>query len=107
MAANETKLGALHDQLATVMAKALEGETSSYEDDEGATQTVTIPPSAAIMQVAAKFLKDNNITCTPSSDNAMGELEEKMRQQRERRARVTPTDLRAATDQTDFLKGLN
>lgn len=107
MAASEGKLGTLHEQLARVMSEALEDQVTTYEDDEGETKEVRIKPSAAIMQVAAKFLKDNNITCAPSQDNAMGELEEKMRQQRAKRSRVTPADLIAATDQTDFLKGLN
>jgi hypothetical protein len=59
MAATEVALGELHVALANTL-KDLVGVEA---------------PSAAVLAVAAKFLKDNNVTCTPSSDNAMGELE--------------------------------
>lgn len=58
MAATETALGELHVALAETLSKMIA---------DGA--------SASVLAVAAKFLKDNNVTCTPSADNAMGELE--------------------------------
>lgn len=59
MAATESALGELHDALAKTLTDLVGVET----------------PSAAVLAVAAKFLKDNNITCAPSTDNALGELE--------------------------------
>jgi len=75
MAATEDKLGSLHDTLADVMSKAISAEGAP----------------AAVMAVAAKFLKDNNITCTPAGDNALGELEAALREKRNR-ARITAQD---------------
>lgn len=51
--------------------------------------------SAADLGVAAKLLKDNSITCVPTTDNAMGELEEKMKAQREKRKhlRAVPSEI--------------
>ena len=75
MAATEDKLGSLHDTLADVLSKAISAEGAP----------------AAVMAVAAKFLKDNNITCTPAGDNALGELEAALREKRNR-ARITAQD---------------
>jgi len=66
MAATEDKLGSLHDTLADVLSKAISAEGAP----------------AAVMAVAAKFLKDNNITCTPGTDNALGELEKQLAERR-------------------------
>ena len=52
MAAQESRLGALHEKLAERFIKAL-------DDPEC---------PAAILAVAAKFLKDNGIECAPDND---------------------------------------
>jgi len=75
MAATEDKLGALHDALATILTQKVQEEDTP----------------AAILAVAAKFLKDNNITCSPAGDNALGELEAALREKRNR-ARITAQD---------------
>lgn len=62
-AASEGALGTLHDTLARVLTTAISSE-------EGAP--------AAILAVAAKFLKDNDITCAADKDNALGALTEAM-----------------------------
>ena len=68
MAATESALGDLHDALAKTLTDLVGVEA----------------PSAAVLAVAAKFLKDNNITCTPATDNALGELEAQMQAKRNR-----------------------
>jgi hypothetical protein len=67
-----------------------------------------MPPSAAILTVAAKFLKDNNITCVPSKDNAIGALEAKVKEREAKRAerRATQSDLKEATADMSFMTGL-
>lgn len=65
MSATEEALGALHTALAEQLTKLVQ---------EGA--------SASHLAVAAKFLKDNNITCTPATDNALGALEAEMAKRR-------------------------
>ena len=66
MPATESSLGDLH----TALAEAL----TDLVKDKGA--------SASHLAVAAKFLKDNNITCTPATDNALGALEAEMAKRR-------------------------
>lgn len=89
MAADETALGALHTKVAEVLNLALEGEElPGYTDEETGEvfPAKRLAPSAAIIAAATKFLKDNNITCAPSQDNALGELEAKMRERDAKRA---------------------
>jgi hypothetical protein len=75
------------------------------DEETGEVSVIKVPPSAAILQAAAKFLKDNNITCVPSKDNALGELEEKMRQRQARRS-ASKTDLAVAREDMGFMTGL-
>lgn len=108
MAANEDVLGKLHTAVAEALSVALEGDLlPGYTDEETGEEVEAkrLPPSAAIIQAATKFLKDNNITCTPSKDNALGELEEKMLA-RQRKRTASKLDLATATEQTGFLSGL-
>lgn len=88
MAATEKRLGELHQKVAEVLIEALEGEVlPGYTDPE--TEEVIpdkkLAPSAAIIAAATKFLKDNEITCAPSENNALGELERKMAERRAKR----------------------
>jgi hypothetical protein len=107
MAADETALGALHTQVAKVLTVALAGQELPGYFDEDLQKEVEggfIPPSAAIIAAATKFLKDNNITCTPSKDNALGELEDAMKRRKEKRA--SKRDLANATEAHGFMTGL-
>lgn len=108
MSANETVLGALHTKVAEVLNEALDGQTlEAVTDEEGNViqEAVKMAPSAAIIAAATKFLKDNNITCAPSKDNAIGALEQKMKDRAERRKeRASKADLAAATEQQTWLE---
>ena len=57
-AATEGALGELHETLARVLTQAISEEDAP----------------AAILAVAAKFLKDNDITCAVDETNAMGQM---------------------------------
>lgn len=111
MAANETKLGALHEKVATVLTEALEGNVIPAEfDSEGEeiAPEVRMPPSAAIITSAIQFLKNNNITCAPSEDNSMGKLRDAVaarQAQREQRRKTIPAPS-LETDRMDFMDGL-
>jgi hypothetical protein len=108
MAADDKVLGALHDMVATALTIAMKGrEVPGYTDEETGEvfPPTIIPPSAAEIQAATKFLKDNNITCAPSKDNALGELEELMKAKREKRT-ASRLDLADAAEQTSFMQGL-
>lgn len=103
MAATEKVLGALHEKVAEVLSLALDGEElPGYEDPETGE---VVPPkrlaaSAAIIAAATKFLKDNDITCTPSENNALGTLEAQMEARRLKReaARVDFDEAREAAN---------
>jgi len=105
MAANETVLGLLHDLTATALIAKLRG--TPVLDEDGEPTGEVIPCSAADIQAAAKFLKDNNITCAPADDNKLGELEDKLKDRQKRRAsRLTPQDMEDAREQMAFTQGL-
>jgi ABC-type Zn uptake system ZnuABC Zn-binding protein ZnuA len=55
--ATEDTLALIHERMALKFLNLLDGE-----------------PSAAELAVIAKFLKDNNITAVPSTNNALGAL---------------------------------
>lgn len=103
MAASEDKLGKLHDKVADVLLEALDGEIlPGYDNGDEIVPDKRMLPSAAIIAAATKFLKDNEITCVPAENNALGALEQKMQ---ERRARRGPTlvdfdEARAAAQRT-------
>lgn len=111
MAADETALGALHVKVTQALDQALDGDViPGYTEIDPATEEVTIvpdrklPPSAAIIAAATKFLKDNNITCAPSEDNATGALLEKLKDKTKKRA--TRLEARDAKADMGFLTGL-
>lgn len=104
MAANESKLGSLHDIVADTLLEALKGEVlPGYIDPETGEEVPEkrLPPSAAIIAAATKFLKDNNITCAPSEDNSLGELQQIMEARVAKKA--SRQDLLDAMSQAQFL----
>lgn len=108
MAANETVLGKLHDAVAKVLTEAMQGQqVEGYIDpDTGeAVEGQVIPPSAALITVAAKFLKDNNITCEPAADNELGALQKIMedRQKNLRGAKLDAADRAAVSEAAGFM----
>lgn len=105
MAANEDLLGLIHDATAHAILSKLKGTEIT---DEDGNVTGTIPPTAADIQAAAKFLKDNNITCAPSDDNKMGELRDALDKKNERREnrKLRRAELNEATAEAGFLHGM-
>lgn len=69
--ATEAQLSELHNVIATHLTDRISGGEAT----------------AAEISAAISFLKNNNITCAPSDDNALGELEKIMEA---RRAKRTP-----------------
>lgn len=109
MAANEDLLGKLHSAVANVLLEAMKGQTlPGYSDEDGnEVEAQVLPPSASVMTVAAKFLKDNNITCEPSDDNELGALAAVMSRRQAGLRNLDKTDREAITADTKFLGGLN
>lgn len=105
MAADETVMGMLHTLVATQLAEMLKGTSYVSVDEDGVETTTVVPPSAAVLQAATKFLKDNSITCVASKDNALGELEAGMAARRAKRE-ASKLDLANATESMSFTSGL-
>jgi len=107
MAASEDALGTLHDKVANTLSRLLDGtQMPDYTDPETeeVIQGERLEPSAAILTASIQFLKNNNITCAPSEDNALGKLKQKMEERQARRKeRATRTDLNHASDDMGWL----
>ena len=69
MRASEDTLGNLHKALAEVLT------TQVYEEE----------PSAAMLSIAAKFLKDNDITCSIKDNQDMTVLSDALKEKRAKR----------------------
>ncbi len=111
-AATEGKLADLHDQVATVLGDALCGTqlpTGEF-DDAGNAIMVVMPPASNTIVAAIQFLKNNNITCAPAEDNAIGELAAivaaRAARAQARREKASTTDLALATEAHAFASGL-
>lgn len=84
MAASEGTLGLLHEAVATALMERIAAGEATASD----------------ISNAIKMLKDNNITCTPSDDNELGELETLLTGKPVGKA--TQADLDAALDAAEF-----
>jgi hypothetical protein len=65
--ADEKALGSLHGKLAEVLKDAL---SQSYTDEAGNS----LPPPAAILNVARQFLKDNKIEAVAAEGSPLANL---------------------------------
>ncbi len=106
MAASEDKLGALHEAVTRAL---IEGVTPTVIPGVEGEADVVLPPSAAMLAAAAKFLKDNSISCAPSEDNEMGELQRRLEEKNDRRTarKAERAELLEAGREAGFLRGLN
>jgi len=73
MATKQTELNNLHELLAQVMAIQV-GDKATWVNEEGEVVS-SYTASPALLAVAAKFLKDNEITCSVEDDANLGELD--------------------------------
>lgn len=102
MAASDKTLGLLHEKLARVLDLMLEPQEVEYayntlkKDDDGKdiieTRVRVEYPSAAVLAVAAKVLKDNNISATIEADEKLSALRDTLK----KRGRVTDDDVKEA-----------
>ena len=76
--ATETKLAALHNAVAQVLTEqVLHEEEETTFDGEGETVStgeMVKTATPALLATAARFLKDNDITCDMGQDENMGGL---------------------------------
>jgi hypothetical protein len=108
MAATEKKLGALHEAVTDALIELVKGiEIDDFDDNgEPTGEKRRLPPSAAVIQAASKFLKDNEITCVADEDNKLGELKQGVEARAARREQRRK-EMEDAAREAGFLGGLN
>jgi len=103
MAATDKALGELHRKLTEVINEALDGTTvEGWEDPETGevVEAQKIPPSASVLTVAAKFLKDNEITCDVEQSDGLNAMKEKLLAKQQK---LSSGDLAAIKDSSSFM----
>ena len=87
-AASSKELGGLHDAIATVLAAQI-SETQKELDADGNTTDVEFHTATpALLTVAIKFLKDNDITCTVEDSKGLSEMQDELAKRRKRRDNI-------------------
>lgn len=94
MTAPVEKLGDIHTQLAETYKRMISPREEPLIvrgepvlDDDGKPVMVTVYPSAAELQAANAFLRDNKITAAPTEGSALDELHKLAQARRDARAR--------------------
>ncbi len=85
--ASDKQLSALHEALATVIAAQVQ-ETLVELDDAGNPVSEVYSATPALLTVAARFLKDNDITCTVEDSKGLTELADELASRRKRRDNI-------------------
>jgi len=82
----DKELSGLHAALAMVIRTQVE-EKACWKDEAGEDKE-TFTASPALLAVAAKFLKDNNISCSVEDDSNLGRLQDII-DKKQKRGRAT------------------
>jgi hypothetical protein len=101
MAATDNALQELHAQIARSLTEAV--KPIDVVDEETGT-VKTLPPSAAHLAAAITFLKNNNITASPTSNKALSDLSDALAARRKKK--IAPAALQEAEEQLAFNLGL-
>ena len=84
MATSDKELGKLLDAISMVL-EAQVSEALPVLDEEGKeTNEKYYTASPALLTVAARFLKDNNITCVVEDSKSLSQLKDKLAQRKKR-----------------------
>jgi hypothetical protein len=103
MAATDKALGTLHQKLAEVLSEALDGtNVEGWEDPESGEviEAQNIPPSASVLTVVAKFLKDNEVTCDVQQNDELADMTKRLR---EKQQKLSSADLSSIKDHSSFM----
>lgn len=82
MKANEKKLGDLHGILAEVLANQVSEKVIEVDADGKELTIYTATP--ALLTVASRFLKDNDITCEVGDSKGLSDLKEELAKRKRR-----------------------
>ena len=89
-AATEEKLANLHNVLADALIAGVSEQKTVLDEETGEEATYYVA-NPALLTVAIKFLKDNDITCQPSEENKTGRLKQELEERKKNRlANVIP-----------------
>jgi hypothetical protein len=86
--ASDSTLAALHEAISIVLAAQVK-EVMVEVDEETGKETETYSATPALLTVAARFLKDNNITCTIEDSKGLSELTDELAQRKKRRDNIS------------------
>ena len=103
-AATEEDLGGLHAGVCRALTEVVtEGVPIVDKDGEVVGKA---PAPAAYLGAAIAFLKNNNITASPSKNKDLAALKEALGKKRQRKE-LKPRDLQAAADEFERMQGSN
>jgi len=95
MAANAKTLGELHEAVAEAFSEQVKGYVEEVVEGDKVIER-TVRPSPALLGAAVAFLKNNNITADPETNEALKGLSEKLAARR--KGKISPAALDAAAD---------
>lgn len=81
--ATDKSLGNLHAILADVLAEQV-AESVIEIDEETKTVVTTYTATPALLTVAARFLKDNDITCGIEDSKSLSDVKEELKNRKKR-----------------------
>ena len=82
---SEGQLSELHGAIAQVLKDQISERITITDEDTGETREIYTATPAVLAQ-AIKFLKDNDITVSVEDDENLSELDELLKQKREKRS---------------------
>lgn len=102
-AASEESLGSLHAAVATALTEVI-ANGATVVDKEGEVIKITAP--APYIGAAIAFLKNNNITASPSKNKDLAALKDTLGKRRQRKE-ITRKGLEEAADAFNQMQGQN
>lgn len=97
-AASESKCAALHDILFDVLTEQVSERVIEEQEDGSEKELYTATP--ALLTVALKALKDNEITCQAEDNNKVNALQEQLAKRKRNHGSVV--SIRPEMDEADF-----
>jgi len=82
--ATEQAVAETHGRITKVLNHVLKIYEQKLEEYENDPEGVFLEPSPAMLTVASRFVKDNNITCQVEESQEMGDLQKRLEAKRKR-----------------------
>lgn len=88
MSSTSNELGELHKVVANVLSKQV-GQIFEEKNEEGVIVDRYYAATPALLTVAARFLKDNDITCEIEDSKGMSDLQAELDKRKKGRGKLT------------------